>query len=158
MTSAVGPADVIVDRSTLTGQRSTVKAGQRSMVSGQWSAGPTGQPQPEADGWAPRVSRVKEKDHGSVSGPKGSGPARGPAKRVVRLGVQLGLRLSRPARAGGLREREARLGLSWLGSLRGPAFFLPRAGPPLLPLFPSGWAAPSSSSSRGPAASFPFFL
>jgi hypothetical protein len=40
LTSAVGPADVSVDRSTLTGQRSRVK-GQESTVNGpHWSASP----------------------------------------------------------------------------------------------------------------------
>jgi hypothetical protein len=75
MTSAVGPADVSVDRSTLTGQRSTVKGhgvkGQRAppvSLSPRLTDGPHGS------------GRVKEKGYGSVSGPKGSGPARGPVK------------------------------------------------------------------------------
>jgi hypothetical protein len=55
LTSAVGPADVGVDRSTLTGQRSTVKVGPRS-------TGPTGQPRPETDRWASRVRLGKEKN------------------------------------------------------------------------------------------------
>jgi hypothetical protein len=61
MTSAMGPADVSVDRSTLTGQRSTVKAG--SAVKG-----PTGQPQHEADRRAPRVRSEQGKEKGVRSG------------------------------------------------------------------------------------------
>jgi hypothetical protein len=61
MTSAVGPADVSVDRSTLTGQRSTVKVEL-------WSTGPTGQPHLEADRRAPRVRSEQEKGKGFRSG------------------------------------------------------------------------------------------
>jgi hypothetical protein len=83
LTSALGPADGSVDRSALTGQRSTVKVGPRS-------TGPTGQPSPEADRWAPRVRPEKEKEKvrpgcglnfswaGSI-GPTGLGSARGSA-------------------------------------------------------------------------------
>jgi hypothetical protein len=39
--SAVGPADVSVDRSTLTGQRSTVKVGS-AVIGPHWSASPRG--------------------------------------------------------------------------------------------------------------------
>jgi hypothetical protein len=91
----VGPADVSVDRPMLTGQRSTVKVGPRS-------TGPTGQPRPEADRWAPRVRPDREKI-------KGLGLAQGPTARLGSWG-QLGLRLSRPARAVGW------LGASWAGS------------------------------------------
>jgi hypothetical protein len=73
MTSAVGPADVSVDRSTLTGQRSTVK-GHR--VHGQRARGPTGQPQPEADRRAPRVRwQIKEKSRFGFWAERGNGPA-----------------------------------------------------------------------------------
>jgi hypothetical protein len=54
--SAVGPADINVDRSTLIGQRS------------MGSVGPTGQPHPEADGWGPWSGWVKEKEKGLGSG------------------------------------------------------------------------------------------
>jgi hypothetical protein len=95
MTSAVGPADVSVDRSTLTGQRSTVKGhrvhGQRAppvSLSPRLTDGPHGSGRKEK----------KRRGSGFLLGSKGIGPARGPVKLVVRLGVQLGLRLSRPAR------------------------------------------------------------
>jgi hypothetical protein len=103
MTSAVGPADVSVDRSTLTGQRSTVK-GRSAVVGPHWSA--------SARGWqvGPLGRAGKEKTK------KGSGLVLGP-KEVMgrleahRLGLgsqgQLGLRLSRPARANGLATRAA---------------------------------------------------
>jgi hypothetical protein len=93
LTSAVGPADVSVDRSTLTDQRSTVKGGPRSM-------GPTGQPRPEADRWAPRVRPDKGKEKVSVWfwAESSDGPAQGPTARLGSRG-QLGLRLGRPARA-----------------------------------------------------------
>jgi hypothetical protein len=55
LASAVGPADVSVDRSTLTGQRS--RWGLRS-------TGPTGQPHPEADRRAPQVRPKQEKEKG----------------------------------------------------------------------------------------------
>jgi hypothetical protein len=61
LTSVVGPADVSVDQSTLTGQQSK----------GQRSVGPAGQPHPEADRWAPgsgRDKREKEKGFGLVLG------------------------------------------------------------------------------------------
>jgi hypothetical protein len=66
--SAVGPADVSVDRST-------VKVGPRS-------TGPTGQPRPKAGRWAPRVRSEKEKEKVSVWfwADSGDGPARGPAR------------------------------------------------------------------------------
>jgi hypothetical protein len=58
LTSAVGPADASVDRSTVNCQRSRW---------GPWSTGPTGQPYPKADRWAPRVrpgKRKKRKGYG----------------------------------------------------------------------------------------------
>jgi hypothetical protein len=72
LTSAVGPADVSVDRSTVKGQ------------GGPRSTGPNGQPHPEADRRAPRVRPEQEKEGGLGLGrfwaKRGDGPARGPAK------------------------------------------------------------------------------
>jgi hypothetical protein len=71
---AVGPTDVSVDRSTLTGQRSTCQP-----VSGTHGSAS------EADRWGPRTGRVKEKgkELGSYLGPKTIRPAQGP----IRLGL-----------------------------------------------------------------------
>jgi hypothetical protein len=81
LTSAVGPADVSVDRSTVNGQGS-----------GQRSSGPTGQPWHEADRWAPRVRPGKGKR-------KGSWFASGLKAGLGRLKAQLGLaRLAASAR------------------------------------------------------------
>jgi hypothetical protein len=74
MTSAVGPADVSVDRSTLTGQRSTVNGG--SAVKG---APPVSLSPRLTDGAHGSGCKIR-KGHGSVLGRKVVGPARGPAK------------------------------------------------------------------------------
>jgi hypothetical protein len=66
LTSAVGPADISVDWSTVNGAIGSV--------------GPIGQPHPEADRWGPWLGQVKEKEKGLGSdfGPKAVGPAQGP--------------------------------------------------------------------------------
>jgi hypothetical protein len=99
MTSAVGPADVSVDRSTLTGQRSTVKVGcgQRAppvSLNPRLTHGPHGSGQNRKRGkgsvfyWAQRRLGRLEAQLST-------------ARLAVQLGIQLGLRLSRPARAAG---------------------------------------------------------
>jgi hypothetical protein len=99
---------------------------------------------------------VKRKRVRFLNGPKGSGPARGPAKCVVRLGVQLGLRLSRPARQVGYAS--AKLGSARLGSAPSAGWLPPFVGwafsSPPPPLFWLGRRFIFRSSRAGGVASF----
>jgi hypothetical protein len=105
--SVVGPADVSIDQSTLTGQRSRWVHGQRAPLVSlalRLTGGPLGSGR----------KRKKKKVSVWFWAESGDGPAQGPTARLGSRG-QLGLRLSRPARAGGLSSRVGRPG--GLGSL-----------------------------------------
>jgi hypothetical protein len=142
LTSAVG-----LLTSALTGQHWPVN-GQRSRW-GQRSTGPTGQPHPEADRWAPRVRPEQEEKTRAVSGPKVvTGRLKAQWLGLSSQG-QLGLRLSRPARAAGLAGREG-----WLGSDPSRAGFPSSVG--RTPFFSSARLGCLTPPPRGPAASFSF--
>jgi hypothetical protein len=129
MTSAVGPVDVSVDRSTVNGQGGG--CGQRAppvSLTPRLTDGPhgSGRKRKRKDGLAFHWAE------------KGVGPAWLAQEGSARLVTQLGLRLSRPARAGGLAGHEA-------GSARilcGPASSPPWAGLVASPSSPRGPATP----------------
>jgi hypothetical protein len=99
VTSAVGPDDVSVDRSTLTGQRSSVKGsrGQQVQQVSLTSRLTGGTP---LSGW----ERKRKGKRGRLGfwAKIGNGPARGPTKLGLGFLGRLSLRLSRPAQAYGL--------------------------------------------------------
>jgi hypothetical protein len=129
---AVGPADVSVDQSMLTGRRSP----------GQGSVGPAGQPHPEADRWVHRVRPgIREKEKGSARfwAKTGAGLAHGPS----RLG--LGFVVSSACGSAG------RLGprVSWLVlGLVAPWAAVGWRPPPFRLLLLTGWFASAPLPSR----------
>jgi hypothetical protein len=98
MTSAVGPADVSVDRSTVNGQGGCGQRAPPVSLSTRLTGGPLGSDRKRKRkgvlvwlGFGPKEAMGRLEAHRLGSGTQG----------------QLGLRLSRPARANGLATRAA---------------------------------------------------